>query len=520
MKVHASKDELQSLPEWVADFVDAAWSTPDVLAARGAAARGMREIAGRFADSLREAIQDSAVCGAKNISVVLTKLPKFVEAMFIVDKQVKIAAASCRRGRRAALASCLVCGSLMQPGKGRGGRTCSDACRLKLHRWEEDNGEEFGGKQWLAYSRTPWGGGRLSGTSAATAHKVGGCGIVGPRHPAGGDGYEHAIELAATGTGKDDLEARALAWIRSRQKLGKLTEKSAAGYIEKIKGWSRLLGPTPYKRLASADVDRASRGWRLARRPRSGAERRSAHHYRTVLACSTPSEENEIARNPMRGVEGVGGLERTRRAPTAVELQRMLAAAKASPVFDGQLATIIRIASHLGLRRGELCALRWSDLDFERMTVTVARAGRPALWEGLLQTAGAKAGLRVAMLEPTAVVLREQRKRVAARRLAAGQGVGGKRPWSSTDALGQVLDLNHLSHAAGIIRDRVGVPRAVLPLHGQRHYALTALHKHGVDLLPIQSRAGHGDIRSTQTYITIDIDKDREAAVKAAASLL
>ena len=88
------------------------------------------------------------------------------------------------------------------------------------------------------------------------------------------------------------------------------------------------------------------------------------------------------------------------------------------------------------------------------------------------------------------------------------------------DPLGQVLNLEQVSRDAGIARDGAGVPPAVLPIHGQRHYALTSLHKAGVDLLTIQSRAGHGDIRSTQGYITIDLDKDREAAAKAAASLI
>ena len=231
-------------------------------------------------------------------------------------------------------------------------------------------------------------------------------------------------------------------------------------------------------------------------------------------------KKDEIARNPMRGVEGVGGLERTRRAPTTEELQRMLAAAGASTAIYGQLQTIIRIAAHLGLRRGELCALRWGDIAFDAMTVTVARAATQPSREVYFKGPKSKAGLRtIAILEPTAALLRDQRARVAAWRLAAG------REWADndlvfSDPLGQVLNLEQLSRAAGHVRDEAGVPVAVLPLHGQRHFALTALHKAGVDILTMQNRAGHGDVRSTQGYITVDLDKDREAAVKASASLL
>ena len=123
------------------------------------------------------------------------------------------------------------------------------------------------------------------------------------------------------------------------------------------------------------------------------------------------------------------------------------------------------------------------------------------------------------MLEPTAAVLRDQRKRVAAWRLAAGPAWGDN-DLVFSDPLGQVLNLEQLSRAAGIVRNAAGVPPAVLPIHGGRHYALTALHTAGADMLTIQARAGHGDVRSTQGYITIDAGKDREAAAKSAASLI
>lgn len=334
--------------------------------------------------------------------------------------------------------------------------------------------------------------------------------------------HKHAIETATTGTGRDSLEARALAWVEDRQKLGKITEKTAVGYSEKIRGWARLVGPMPYKKITAADLDRAFARLAAGETPTGRKPSpRTLHHYRTTLATffNHVEAKDEIARNPMRGVEGVGGLERTRRAPTTEELQRILAAAEGPAVY-GQLQTIIRVAAHLGLRRGEICALRWSDLDFDRMTVSITRAATQPVREVYFKAPKSKAGVRsISMLDPTAAVLREQRKRIAAWRLASGPA------WSDNDLvfpdpLGQVLNLEQLSRAAGIARDQAKVPAAVLPLHGQRHYALTALHKAGADILTIQARAGHGDVRSTQGYITVDIDKDREAAAKAAASLI
>jgi integrase len=48
------------------------------------------------------------------------------------------------------------------------------------------------------------------------------------------------------------------------------------------------------------------------------------------------------------------------------EVERFLACAEQSP-----LSVLFRMALLLGLRRGELLGLQWSDLDLERGTLTV-----------------------------------------------------------------------------------------------------------------------------------------------------
>src|SRR5262249_35258528 len=40
---------------------------------------------------------------------------------------------------------------------------------------------------------------------------------------------------------------------------------------------------------------------------------------------------------------------------------------------DPTFAVLLRVAAATGARRGELCALRWSDLDFDKGTVTIER---------------------------------------------------------------------------------------------------------------------------------------------------
>src|SRR5207248_5999057 len=57
-------------------------------------------------------------------------------------------------------------------------------------------------------------------------------------------------------------------------------------------------------------------------------------------------------------------------APTPDDVARLLAAAQAE---DPEFALYLRLAAVTGARRGELCALRWDDIDLERGQFGVAR---------------------------------------------------------------------------------------------------------------------------------------------------
>lgn len=69
------------------------------------------------------------------------------------------------------------------------------------------------------------------------------------------------------------------------------------------------------------------------------------------------------------------------------DVVRLIEAAKAEG--DGVLATAIALAAVTGMRRGELCALRWTDIDIERGVLRVSRSlttRGDQRWEGDTKT--------------------------------------------------------------------------------------------------------------------------------------
>src|SRR5665647_2737798 len=64
------------------------------------------------------------------------------------------------------------------------------------------------------------------------------------------------------------------------------------------------------------------------------------------------------------------------------EVEKALEALKTWP--DRRLRAIVLLATFTGLRRGELLALRWKDVDLEGGTVTVARAAQHVKGQGIV----------------------------------------------------------------------------------------------------------------------------------------
>lgn len=112
------------------------------------------------------------------------------------------------------------------------------------------------------------------------------------------------------------------------------------------------------------------------------------------------------------------------RVPSATNVRALLDRAWAT---DPGLATLLTLEAHVGGRRGELLALRWSDLDREAGTLTISRAISIGP-EGLVENPTTKdgGGGRVLPLAPeTVALLTAHRKRCAERALALGVGLTG-----------------------------------------------------------------------------------------------
>jgi integrase len=140
-------------------------------------------------------------------------------------------------------------------------------------------------------------------------------------------------------------------------------------YRRRAKTIVAALGSISLAKLSPKDLDE----WyaALAEEGKSGSD---IHHYHRIISAALNQAErwDLIARNSARRTAAISVVRRKTPPPSREQVTQLLELAQRSKAPD--LAGIILFASRTGLRRGELCALRWHDIDWDNHTALVRRS--------------------------------------------------------------------------------------------------------------------------------------------------
>lgn len=172
-----------------------------------------------------------------------------------------------------------------------------------------------------------------------------------------------------------------------------------------------------------------------------------------------------------------------------------------------RLEALFFLALSLGLRKGELIGLRWSDLDLDGATITVART---AGWiDGAMRFSEPKTrrSQRTLRLPARAVeLLREHAKREPRGELVfVTASVGAIHP---TNLWEQFLYRS----------DRAGLPR--IRFHDLRHICATLLLGQGIDLKVVSEILGHASVATTADRYAHVLPSLRDEAARRMDQLL
>lgn len=163
--------------------------------------------------------------------------------------------------------------------------------------------------------------------------------------------------------------------------------------------------------------------------------------------------------------------------------------------LPARVETMARAAAEAGLRRGELVALRWEDVDLEACRITVRRSAWQASGErGEKSTKGRRA--RVVHISPT--FARRLADHYAESVIESGADAAGY-VWSGST--GGRMSTHSASQAIRRALERAGLVdadgKALVTLHGLRHTCGSILLARGVPLIVVSRHLGHRDPQVT-----------------------
>ena len=197
--------------------------------------------------------------------------------------------------------------------------------------------------------------------------------------------------------------------------------------------------------------------------------------------------------------------------PSPADAARLLDAAFA---MDDDWGTLVWLVMTTGVRRGEVCALRWRDIDLDGEMIEIRRNYVLHKGIGVEKETKTHQMRRIALDSETVTVLREHRARVTARLAELGADLapetfvfaGGRSPDHSAPYSPHAVSSRYVDMAK-----RLGI---VTHIHALRHYSATELLTAGVDLRTVAGRLGHGGGGSTtlRVYAAWVAASDRKAA--------
>jgi integrase len=249
---------------------------------------------------------------------------------------------------------------------------------------------------------------------------------------------------------------------------------------------------------------------------RKGLSARSAQLSVGVLksACAWAVKNGLIGRNPIAGIERPRAESTVMRAWTIEEARQFV-----ESISNDRIAFAWSLVLSRGLRRGELCGLRWEDIDLDARTLRISRTRVVVNGSAIDSVPKTKSGRRSVPLDPTLVgILRAYKARQAGEKLAAG-GAYEEGGFLVADELGRPYHPDTISEWFNQKVRASGLPR--IRLHDCRHTAASLMLAAGVPVKVVSEMLGHASPTITlAVYAHVMPGMAEEAGAALSASLL
>jgi len=244
---------------------------------------------------------------------------------------------------------------------------------------------------------------------------------------------------------------------------------------------------------------------------KGGLSPRSVRHHHMTLHCALQNavKWGLIHRNPADAVDPPKAKEVEMQTWDESEIRCFLQATRESAYYP-----IFYLALFTGLRRSELLALRWQDVDFLYCQIYVSRSMHHLKTGEIVfrQPKSARGNRTIALSPSTLDLLRAHQEKQKAKAVMLGKSLtDSDLVFSHID--GSPLLPGTLSHAWDKAVRRAGL--RVIRLHDARHTHASYMLKQGIHPKVVQERLGHSSIQVTlDTYSHVAPGIQEKAAAR------
>ncbi|OUQ75907.1 site-specific integrase [Flavonifractor sp. An100] len=266
------------------------------------------------------------------------------------------------------------------------------------------------------------------------------------------------------------------------------------------------LGSIPLAKLTAADLqqfyNRLKEGGRLLRVEQYGpglSDRMvKSCHVTCRMALDQAVAQGLILKNPALSCKAPVTRPKEMQVLTGEEIQRLLIQAKEDGCFE-----LLLLELTTGLRRGEILALRWDDLDFRTGVLRVERQVQRIRGKLVVSQPKTRASSRSILLPtPVLKILEQYRQSVTSQWMfpSPRKGDSPRDPTAVRKKLSAVLK-------------RVGCP--AIRFHDLRHTFATSALEHGMDVKTLSTVIGHVSSATTlNVYAHVTDEMWQKAADK------
>ena len=177
---------------------------------------------------------------------------------------------------------------------------------------------------------------------------------------------------------------------------------------------------------------------------------------------------------------------------------------------DIKLTAMFRLLAYTGIRKGELQALNWDDIDFTNNMITVNKTlALNTEKKVVVQTPKSKSSKRsISIDEQTANILKRWKLKQRERFLMVGTRIKKHQPCFSDEVTNSYLYLNFMN--ANLKRICKKNEFKLIKVHGFRHTHCSLLFESGFTIQEVQDRLGHSDLKTTMSIYAHVTEKQRD----------